>query len=237
MGSTTRPWCASIGARCVWCCRAFTGRTKGTKPGCRSSSGRHCSRVCLAALQLFAQQWRACPRSSSTVSRGLSSRPTIPPRLETGSRGCGHIPRTRRAWASRAAAGARTLHVGGRRGAMSRRLWRACPPARVSVRGAAERWMTVLERVLAAGRPLQIKGKGVLLDPFTPRTRERAVVGNSSSTCPPIGSGRGGSGGSRNARPHGRRTPLDDAWSTSRRTARPRDRAEPRIRAKGVTRR
>ena len=30
--------------------------------------------------------------------------------------------------------------------------------------------MTILERVLAAGRPLQVKGKGALLDPLIPRT-------------------------------------------------------------------
>ena len=30
--------------------------------------------------------------------------------------------------------------------------------------------MTILERVIAAGRPLQVKGKGALLNPLTPRS-------------------------------------------------------------------
>jgi FkbM family methyltransferase len=40
--------------------------------------------------------------------------------------------------------------------------------------------MTMLERVIAAGRPFQVKGKGFLFDPFTPRngSREAIVVGN-----------------------------------------------------------
>jgi FkbM family methyltransferase len=40
--------------------------------------------------------------------------------------------------------------------------------------------MTMLERVIAAGRPLQVKGKGFLLDPLTPRdgTRDVTVAGS-----------------------------------------------------------
>lgn len=40
--------------------------------------------------------------------------------------------------------------------------------------------MTILERVIAAGRPLQIKGKGFLLDRLTPRegSREATVAGD-----------------------------------------------------------
>jgi FkbM family methyltransferase len=40
--------------------------------------------------------------------------------------------------------------------------------------------MTLLDRVIAAGRPLQVKGKGFLLDPLTPHegSREVAVVGD-----------------------------------------------------------
>jgi len=39
--------------------------------------------------------------------------------------------------------------------------------------------MTILDRVIAAGRPLQVKGKGALLNPLTPRTgfREATVAG------------------------------------------------------------
>jgi FkbM family methyltransferase len=36
--------------------------------------------------------------------------------------------------------------------------------------------MTMLERVIAAGRPLQIKGKGFLFDPITPRAGSRKVT-------------------------------------------------------------
>ena len=35
--------------------------------------------------------------------------------------------------------------------------------------------MTLLERVLDVGRPLQVRGKGFLLDPFTPRSGSRQV--------------------------------------------------------------
>jgi FkbM family methyltransferase len=44
--------------------------------------------------------------------------------------------------------------------------------------------MTVLERVVAAGRPFQVKGKGFLFDPITPRTgpREATVVGGHTMT-------------------------------------------------------
>ena len=44
--------------------------------------------------------------------------------------------------------------------------------------------MTILDRVIAAGRPLQVKGKGFLLDPLTPRTgsREAAVAGDYTMT-------------------------------------------------------
>ena len=39
--------------------------------------------------------------------------------------------------------------------------------------------MTILDRVIAAGRPLQVKGKGFLLDPLTPHegSREATVAG------------------------------------------------------------
>jgi FkbM family methyltransferase len=36
--------------------------------------------------------------------------------------------------------------------------------------------MTILERVIAAGRPLQVKGKGFLLDPITPHEGSRNVT-------------------------------------------------------------
>ena len=36
--------------------------------------------------------------------------------------------------------------------------------------------MTILDRVIAAGRPLQVKGKGFLLDPLTPREGSREVT-------------------------------------------------------------
>lgn len=36
--------------------------------------------------------------------------------------------------------------------------------------------MTMFERVLDVGRPLQVRGKGFLLDPFTPRTGARQVT-------------------------------------------------------------
>jgi FkbM family methyltransferase len=36
--------------------------------------------------------------------------------------------------------------------------------------------MTILERVIAAGRPLQVKGKGFLLDPLTPHEGSRDVT-------------------------------------------------------------
>jgi FkbM family methyltransferase len=44
--------------------------------------------------------------------------------------------------------------------------------------------MTVLERMVAAGRPFQVKGKGFLFDPITPRTgtREATVVGGHTMT-------------------------------------------------------
>lgn len=44
--------------------------------------------------------------------------------------------------------------------------------------------MTMLERVIAAGRPYQVKGKGFLLQPFTPRTgiRETTVIGDYTMT-------------------------------------------------------
>jgi FkbM family methyltransferase len=44
--------------------------------------------------------------------------------------------------------------------------------------------MTVLERVVAAGRPFQVKGKGFLFDPITPRTgtREASVAGGHTMT-------------------------------------------------------
>ena len=36
--------------------------------------------------------------------------------------------------------------------------------------------MTLVERVISAGRPLQVKGKGLLLDPLTPRQGSREVT-------------------------------------------------------------
>src|SRR5688572_8568167 len=36
--------------------------------------------------------------------------------------------------------------------------------------------MTILERVIAAGRPLQVKGKGFLLNPLTPHTGSKEVT-------------------------------------------------------------
>ena len=36
--------------------------------------------------------------------------------------------------------------------------------------------MTILERVIAAGRPLQVKGKGFLLNPITPHEGSREVT-------------------------------------------------------------
>jgi FkbM family methyltransferase len=44
--------------------------------------------------------------------------------------------------------------------------------------------MTILDRVIAAGRPLQVKGKGFLLNPLTPRTgsKEATVAGRYTMT-------------------------------------------------------
>jgi FkbM family methyltransferase len=44
--------------------------------------------------------------------------------------------------------------------------------------------MTILDRVIAVGRPLQVKGKGALLNPLTPRTgsREATVAGRYTMT-------------------------------------------------------
>ena len=87
----------------------------------------------------------------------------------------------------RSSACARPLHVGQRRQPLSRRVQRDAVARAGAVacgRGRERSRMTILERVIAAGRPLQIKGKGALLNPLTPRSgsREAIVAGQYTMT-------------------------------------------------------